>query len=290
MFHSALVCTDFSDGLDRLTGCIANLVQGGLSRIVFFHSVPLWTEGNIPRIDKEKVAAAQAHLSKALIQVPAGADVKVEIVSGNALDNIPQVIEQYQCDVILVGTPIKNLIQEKMFGSTSLGLIKSLKKPIMILRPQIVSTYTREELALRCRHLWRYLLLPYNGSDEAKYLIEQVKAFAKDAPQGAIANCFLLSVLDNSGIQRIQIEYLQKEAEEKLAKVKGELEALGLTVKTAVKIGNPLSETLDIAVKEDISAIAIASKPRNQLLELTVHSYASDLLHRSWFPTLFFPM
>lgn len=290
MFHSALVCTDFSDGLDRLTGCIASLVQGGLSQIVFFHSVPLWTEGNIPRIDTEKVAAAQAHLSTALTQVPTGADVKIEVVSGNALDNIPQVLEKYQCDVILVGTPIKNLIQEKMFGSTSMGLMKSLKKPIMIFRPQIVSTYTLEELNLRCQHLWRYLLVPYNGSDEAVYLIEQLKKLIQSAPAGAITHCFLLSVLDDSGIQKIQIEYLQKETEAKLAALKSDLEALGLTVKTAVKVGNPLGETLDIAVKEDISTIAIASKPRNQLLELTVHSYASDLLHRSWFPTLFFPL
>jgi nucleotide-binding universal stress UspA family protein len=290
MFHSALICTDFSDGLDRLTDRIVDLVQGGLSRIVFFHSVPLWTEGNIPRIDQEKVAAAQARLSKALTQVPAGADVKVEVLSGNALDNIPQVIERYQCDVILVGTSIKSLIQEKMFGSTGLGLMKSMKKPIMILRPQVVSTYTREELALRCQHLWRYLLLPYNGGDEANYLIEQVKSLVKEAPAGAIANCFLLSVLDNVGIQRIQLDYIQKETETKLTAVKTDLEALGLTVKTAVKVGNPLTETLKIAAQEDISAIAVASKPRNQFLELTVHSYASDLLHRSWFPTLFFPV
>lgn len=290
MFHSALICTDFADGLDRLTGCIANLVQGGLSRIVFFHCVPLWTEGNIPRIDKDKVAAAQVLLSKALVHVPEGADVKVEIVSGNALDHIPQVLEQYACDVIVVGTPIKNLIQERMFGSTSIGLMKSLKKPIMILRPQLVSTYTKEELALRCRHLWRYLLLPYNGSEEANVLIERVKHFAAQAQPGAIANCFLVTVLDNAGIQRMQIDYLQQEAEAKLVTLQQELEAVGIAVKTAVKIGNPLTETLNIAAKEDISAIAIASKPRNQLLELTVHSFASDLLHRSWFPTLFFPM
>lgn len=290
MFHSALICTDLSDGLDRLTGCIANLVQGGLSRIVFFHSVPLWTEGNIPRIDKEKVAAAQAILSKALIHIPMGTDVKVEVVSGNALEHIPQVLAQYDCDVVLVGTPIKNLIQERMFGSTSIGLMKSLKKPVMILRPQLISTYTREELALRCNHLWRYLLVPYNGSDEANYLIERIKALAATAGDGAIAQCFLVTVLDNAGIQRIQLDYLQQEATAKLATTQQELEALGLMVKTAVKIGNPLTETLEIAMREDISAIAIASKPRNQLLELTIHSFASDLLHRSWFPTLFFPM
>lgn len=290
MFHSALICTDFSDGLDRLTERITDLVQGGLSRIVFFHSVPLWTEGNIPRVDKEKVAAAQTQLSKALIQVPPGVDVKVEVVSGNALDNIPQVIERYQCDVILMGTPIKSLLQEKMFGSTSMGLMKSKKKPVMILRPQVVSTYTREELALRCQHLWRYLLLPYNGSDEAKYLVKQIKNLVQEAPEGAIACCLLLSVLDDGGVQRMQIDYLQREAETNLAAVKAELESIGLQVQTAVKIGNPLTETLKVAAQEDISAIAIASKPRNQLLELTVHSYASDLLHRSWFPTLFFPI
>lgn len=290
MFHSALICTDLSDGLDRLIDCTANLVQGGLSRIVFFHSVPLWTEGNIPRVDQEKVAAAQAVLSKALVRAPENADIKIEVVSGNALDNIPKVLATYDCEVLLMGTPIRSLIQEKMFGSTSLGLMKSMKKPVMILRPQLVATYTKEELALRCNHLWRYLLLPYNGGEEAKYLIERVKAFAKNAQAGAIANVFLLTVLDHSGIQRMQLDYLKQEAETKLAAVQQELESVGLVVKAAVRVGNPLTETIAVAVKEDISAIAIASKPRNQLLELTVHSYASDLLHRSWFPTLFFPM
>lgn len=290
MFHSALICTDLSDGLDRLTTCIADLVQGGLSRIILFNSVPLWNEGNIPRIDTEKVTIAQALLSKALIHAPAGAEVKIEVVSGNPLDNIPSVLQKYDCDVIIMGTPIKNLIQEKMFGSTSLGLMKSMKKPVMIMRPQIVSTYTQEELALRCRHLWRYLLLPYNGSDEANYLVERVKHFATTAEPGAITQCYLCWVLDNTGIQRLQIDALQREAEAKIALVRGELESVGLKVQAAVKVGNPLVTTLDVALREDISAIAIASKPRNQLLELTVHSFASDLLHRSWFPTLFFPM
>lgn len=290
MFHSALICTDFTDGLDRLTDCIKSLVGGGLSKIVFFHSVPLWAEGNIPRIDKEKITEAQSILSKALVHTPEGADVKVEVVSGKPLDNINNVIAEYDCDVIVVGTSIKNLIQEKVFGSTSMGLIKSTKKPIMILRPQIVSTYTREELALRCQHLWRYLLLPYNDSDEAKYLIQQVKKFAMDAPEGALQQCYLSWVLEDSGIQRLQIDALKKEAAQKLETVKAELEEVGLRVKTAVNIGSPLDIIMDIAVKEDISAIAVASKPRNQLLELTIHSFASDLLHRNWFPTLFFPL
>ncbi|MGB2926464.1 MAG: universal stress protein [Limnothrix sp.] len=290
MFHSALICTDFSDGLDRLTDCIKNLVKGGLSRIVLFHSVPLWEEGNIPRIDKEKIAAAQACLSRALVNIPENADVKIEVVSGKPLDNIQKVLRQYDCDVIVVGTPVKNLIQEKMFGSTSMGLIKDVKKPVMILRPQIVSTYTREELALRCQHLWRYLLLPYNDSDEAKHLVSQVKHFAENAPAGSIKQCYLCWVLDNSGIQRIQIDALQKEAEKKIAIAQQELESVGLEVKAEVKIGEPLESIIEIGVREDISAIAIASKPRNQLLELTVNSFASDLLHKNWFPTLFFPM
>ncbi|NJN73730.1 MAG: universal stress protein, partial [Limnothrix sp. RL_2_0] len=201
-----------------------------------------------------------------------------------------KIMGKYECDVIVVGTPVKNLIQEKMFGSTSLGLIKDMKKPVMILRPQIVSTYTQEELALRCKHLWRYLLLPYNDSDEAKHLVSQVKSFAQSAPEGSITKCFLCWVLENSGIQRMQIDALQKEAAAKMAIAKQELESVGLEVKAEVRIGTPLATTLELAVTEDISAIAIASKPRNQLLELTVHSFASDLLHRSWFPTLFFPM
>lgn len=289
MFKSCLICTDFSDGLHRLTYVVSDLAQFGLERIIFFHSVPLWEEGEVPRIDEEKIQATKERFQQALKNIPDDIEVKAEVLSGNPLDTIPRVLKSNPVDVILTGTPIKSLLQEKFFGSTSAGLAKLTSQPLNIIRPELISTCTIEELALRCRNLWRYLLIPYNNSETAHYLIQQIKQYAQDRPKNSLTKCMLLSVIDDSSIRRtMPIEQRFQEAQASLESVKAELEALDLEVNVAVKKGNPFQETLTTAVDFDISAIAIATDYRNNLLQWTVRSYANDIMRGSWFPVLLF--
>ncbi len=288
MFRNCLICTDFTDGIQRLVDFVPEFAKGGLQQIVFFHSAPLWEEGEVPRIDEEKVQAAKERLSVAMQNVPTGIDVKVEVLSGKPTDTIPRILKQYPIEVILTGTPIRSLLQEKFVGSTSNALARQTDQPLTIIRPQLMTTYTREELALRCQHLWRYLLIPYNDSKAAHYLIEQIKKYAANRPENSLKQCMLMWVVDDPGRRAILKETHLQEAKEKLESTKAELEQLGLEVNTEVREGNPLQEILDAALTYDISAIAIADDYRNQLLEWTAPSFASDLLCRSWFPLLLF--
>lgn len=288
MFQSCLVCTDFTDGLYRFIDCVPNLAQCGLNKIVFFHSVPLWEEGEVPRIDDEKVEQAKQRLQAALENVPSGIEVAVEVLSGKPLDTIPRVLKKHPVDVIMTGTPIKSLLQEKFFGSTSAGLAKITSQPLNIIRPELITTYTLEELALRCKHLWRYFLIPYNASETARYLIEEIKKYAQQRPQNSLQQCMLISVVDDYGRKSILAEQRVTEAENQLKEVKAELEELGLKVNTLVKTGNPLQEITTAALDYDISAIAIATDYRNNLLQWTVRSFANDLMRSSWFPVVLF--
>lgn len=197
-------------------------------------------------------------------------------------------MKQYPIEVILTGTPIRSLLQEKFVGSTSNALARQTEQPLTIIRPQLITTYTKEELALRCQHLWRYLLIPYNDSKAAKYLIEQIKKYAANRPENSLKQCMLIWVVDDPGRRAILKESHVQEAKAKLASTKADLEQLGLEVNIEVREGNPLQEILDAALVHDISAIAIGDDYRNQLLEWTAPSFASDLLCRSWFPLLLF--
>ncbi len=288
MFQSCLICTDFTDGLHRLVNSVPSLAQCGLKKIIFFHSVPLWEEGEVPRVDEEKVEAAKQKLSKALDNVPQGIEVKVEVTSGKPLDTIPRILKKNSIDVIITGTPIRSLAKERFFGSTSRGLAKITEQPLNIIRPELITTYTQEELALRCEHLWRYLLIPYNDSKSAHYLIEQLKKYAQNRPANSLQKCLLISVVDDSGRKSIMVEQRLQEAKEQLAAVKADLEQLDLEVNTLVKKGNPIQETLATALDYDISAIAIATDFGGNFLQWTVRSYASDLMRTSWFPVLLF--
>ncbi|NEQ67016.1 MAG: universal stress protein, partial [Symploca sp. SIO2D2] len=174
MFQRCLICTDFSDGLYRLVEYVPSLAASGIKQIIFLYCVPLWEEGEIPRIDEEATAAARDRLKVATENIPEGVEVFIETPSGRPIDQIPKAAKHYQADVILTGMPIRSLLQEKLFGSTTAALAREAKTPLLILRPQLLSTYTCEELDLRCRHLFQYLLIPYNGSHASQYLVEQI--------------------------------------------------------------------------------------------------------------------
>ncbi|ERN40286.1 universal stress protein UspA [Rubidibacter lacunae KORDI 51-2] len=288
MFERCLICTDFTDGLHRLVDFIPNLLAGGFTHITFFHSVPYSEEGNRPREDTKKLEEARSRLAPALNNIPDGVEIAVEVVSGRPLDTIPRIATERGIEVVIIGTPSRSLLDEKVFGSTSKGLARAISTPLLIYRPQLITTYTEEELALRCNHLLRCLLVPYNDSPTARYTIEQLKRYVSDQPTCATQSCMLCWVVDDSSHPAIPLEPRLQEAVEKLQPVKAELEALGLEVHVEVRTGNPLTAILDAALVHDISAIAIGDEDRGVFLNWTVPSVAQDVMRSSWFPVLLF--
>ncbi len=289
MFKRCLICTDFTDGLYRFTSYVPNLAASGLNHIVFLHSVPYWKEGEIPHVDEAKVEAAKQRLSSALENIPEGVEVKVEVPSGQAKDIIPRIVKQENIDVVLMGTPARSLLQEKVFGSTTLSLASAISAPLMILRPNHVSVYTQEELALRCQHLWRSLLIPYDDSQAAQYLLEQIKHYIQQDNNCPVQECFLVWVVREGGRRPSEtIESRRQEAEQRLTEVKQELEGLGLSVKQQVRVGEPFLEIVNAVLAENVSAIAVGSDDRGGLLQWTLPSLANELLRSSWYPLLFF--
>ncbi|MBD2096980.1 universal stress protein [Trichocoleus sp. FACHB-591] len=289
MFQRPLICTDFSDNIQRLANFVPSLVAGGMQQIVFLHVTALWEEGEIPREDTEKVNQARDRLAVALQQVPDGVEVKVEVQSGRAIDTILKVAKTHQADVIILGTPTRSLLNEKLFGSTTVGLAQRTKTPLLVLRPQLISAYTSEELDLRCRHLFRCLLLPYDGSDPAKYLVQQIEQHCQNQPTKALEQCVLCWVVSDSGRKELRKSNQDQEIAELLAAPQAALANLNLQVQTEVRSGNSVTQILEVASSFDISAIAVSSGSLGRLIEWSAPSFAGEILRRSWHPVLFFP-
>jgi nucleotide-binding universal stress UspA family protein len=289
MFKRCLICTDFSDGLYRFAEFVSSLAAGGIKQLTFLHSVPIWEEGEIPRVDKDAIASSQQRLQQLLKNVPEGIEVKIEVPSGRPLDTISKVEKADKPDLIIIGTAPQSLLQEKLFGSTATALVKASLTPLLILRPQLISTYTREELDLRCQHLFRSLLIPYNASNSSKYLLQRLKEYAQKRSESSLQQCLLMWVVDEGGRREIPKDYQLQEAQEQLNTVKAELQELGLEVKTEVRLGNPYEQILAAASVNDISTIAIASDNLSKMIEFPARSFAGELMRRSWHPVLFFP-
>jgi len=288
MFKRVLISTDLDDGLVRLGKFLPSLAAGGMEHIVFLHSVPLWTKGQIPREDTEKISLARDRLNAILNQVPDGLQVEVEVLSGNPTENILKAVERHKSEVMILGASYRNLLSEKLFGSTTLDLSGRTNIPMMTIPTALLSPLTSEELDLRCRHLFRYILLPYADTQASGVLIKEFKRYAQNRPPNSLERCMLAWVIDAGVLRQVPKDYKLKEAHEKLAPIQAELEAIGLQVDVEVRLGEPLLDILDLAQMSDICAVALASNSLGKILDW-FPSFAAEVLRRSCEPVIFFP-
>ncbi|MEA5506014.1 universal stress protein [Halotia wernerae UHCC 0503] len=289
MFERVLICTDFSDGLYRLSNFVSSLGLAGIKQIVFLHVVPLWEKGIIPRVDSEKVEQAQTRLAEAVGESPADVEVNVEVQSGKPAETIIKVAQAHQSGLIILGSQSRSLLTEKLMGSTMADLSHQTTTPLLVVRPQLISAYTCEELKLRCQHLFRSLLIPYDHSKAANYLVQQIKHLAEQQSGQFLQYCKLCWVLENTGRQGIPKKILPQQAHETLSQIKADLEGVNLQVETEVREGNSVTEILETAIMADISAIAVSSGTIGKLQEWLISSFAAEVLRQSWYPVLFFP-
>ncbi len=289
MFQRALICTDLSDGLHRLAQFVPSLAASGFKQIVFLNILQISDDREIPRLDPEVEQAARDRLSPALQDIPDGVEVNIEVQPGKPIDTIQRVVQSTQSDLVILGMPTRSLLNEKLFGSTTLGFCQRSQVPVLTLRPQLVSTYTTEELDLRCRHLCRYLLIPYDGTDASDYTIDRIANYAQSRPANSLQYCLLCWVFEDLSRRSLPREFSEDEAQNKLDGIKQRLEALGLTVYSEIRHGNPLSEIMEAAMEYDIQAIATSSDSLGSWLGWSVPSFAQEVLRRSWHPVLYVP-
>ncbi|NWF57981.1 MAG: universal stress protein [Fischerella sp.] len=289
MFERILICTDFSDSLHRLANFVSSFALAGIKQIVFLHVVPLWEKGIIPQVDSEKIEQAQTRLIAAVGESPTDVEVKIEVQSGKPVETILKVAQTYESQLIVLGSQSRSLLTEKLVGSTMADLSRRTMIPLLVLRPQLISAYTCEELTLRCQHLLRCLLLPYNDSQAANYLVQQIKHLAQQQSGRLLQQCRLCWVLENIGRREIPRKILPQQAQQTLSQIKADLEGVNLQVETEVREGYPVSQILETAAMADISAIAVSSETIGKPQEWLVSSFAAELLRHSWYPVLFFP-
>ncbi|MEO0488620.1 MAG: universal stress protein, partial [Cyanobacteria bacterium J06659_2] len=281
MYQRALICTDFTDGIYRLTAFIAELKAGGLRHLVFFHNVPIDEDRGIPRIDEEQVEACCNRLESSLPDLPDGITVEVKVESGRVTDNILEVTKADEIDVVILGAATRNVLQEQFFGSTTKELLQKIPVPILILRPQLISAYTAEELALRCCHLFRYFLLPYDDSDSAKFIVSRILEQLEAHPSGGLEKALLLWVIDDSIREELRAGMTPETLQEPLDQTAQKLSAKQIEVKTEIQQGDPCAEILKAAEIHDISAIALSSGAKGWR-RWSVPSTTSAILRQSW--------
>lgn len=289
MFQNPLICTDLKDGLHRLVRFVPSLAAAGMRKIVFFHSASLKDDRGIPKIDESAIEAARKQLGVALENQPDGVEVEIVVTSDRIVENILKTVETHNCDFIVLGAQNKTLLNEKLFGSTTANLVERVRVPLLVMRPALISTYTTEELDLRCRHLLRYLLLAYDGSESAKSLVECVAQYARERPPESLQTCLLGWAVEHGARRAIPPAQTIEAAQNELDGIAKDLQALDLEVLSEVREQERLTALMGMAMEYDVSAVAVTATSVPRLLEWSRPNFANELLRRSWHPVLFFP-
>ena len=288
MFHKLVICTDFEDGLLRLSNGLSSLAAGGIREVVFFHYVPMWEGGDIPRIDDKKIEAARARLTDAIAGFSGDLAVTFEVRSEQLTTNLLEVIEQYGSDLVILGTQSRTLLKEKVFGSTTTTLTTKLPIPMLVIRPAMLATLTDEELNLRCQNLFHSVLVAYDGTNTSEGLVTLLlDRLSQDKPP-TIKRCTLGWVVD---IHRHGVSGTEKlaEAEATITATAQRFAALGVETVTDVRTGDAIAGINKLARESGVSAIAVTAHSLPKFLEWSRSSFPHQLLRSSLHPVLFFP-
>ncbi len=289
MIEKVLICTSLTDGIYRFVHCISELAAAGFKQITFLHCVPLHFEREIPQVDEERVAAARSQLGAALVNCPGGITVKVEVESGSPKSCICSMVQKQGAELVIVGTAHRTLLDEKLFGSTTAALAQSLDVPLLILRPQLISVYTSQELALRARYLLRCLLIPFDGGASCQSLVRYIQEAVGRCSASTLEHCILCWVNEQASGRAIVPKLQQAPDTTQLEESRQRLVSAGVQVSIELRQGNPIEEIDAVAVQEDISAIAISSEHFGKFWEWSVPSLAGELVRQSWHPVLYVP-
>lgn len=289
MIRRLLISTSLVDSLHRFAYCLPSFVDAGFQSVILLHCIPLRVDHGIPHTDDAKVQAARDRLNAVVANGPANLSIEIRVETGSPCDRIAAVAQEVQADLVIVGTAHRTLLDEKLFGSTTAKLAQNLHCPLLIVRPQLIAAYTLEELRLRARHLLQTLLIPFDGSASSQGLIHYLEAVIASQSQSLLESCFLCWVAEKVSGRGATLQSTHLPNETLLKTAQERLTAQGITVKTLLREGNPLTELETIASEENISAIAIASEHFGKLWEWSVPSLAGELLRRSWHPIFYLP-
>lgn len=294
MFKHILIATDCQDGLERFAQCLDALKEGGIQQVSFAHSLE-WKEesGGIPADRQPEVAAAEKKLRDGAGVLPAGVTLNVSVQVCKPSIAIQNAIKKYQPDLLILGMSTRNFLIEKLFGSTTMELLPKLPIPILVVRPQMIATFTLQELRLRCQHLLGYVLFPYDFSKSAGQMLNHLIQ-GIEIPSSQFDVLHLLHVLDPSSRvnQNRTLKDIKAKADKQLRQMEAamQLKVADTQIKGTLAVGSPVKEILQAASDLDMTAIAVSSRNAGRFWEWSVPSVTGDLLRQSWHPVLFFPM
>lgn len=282
MFKRILYPTDFSKYAEKLAEALDELKKVGLREVVLVHVIDIRTAGGMTRQFKTHAMEKLGKLREKLESK--GLNVKIYVPLGIPFLEITELAQREKVSMVLMGSHGKGFVKQMVLGSTSDNVLRSAPVPLLIVRLKMVEM-PRKPVKFMYQKMLRKILYPTDFSDCAWKALKYVKELGEAGAKEAI-------VMHVQDVRKRTPEIMEKLAEydrvdnETLNKIKGELEATGMRVKTLLVEGIPFVEINRVAEKENASLIVMGSHGRSMVKEMLLGSVCGKVVRRTTKPVL----
>ena len=215
-------------------------------------------------------------------------DIRVEyyVAAGPVAQSIDVLTNELGADVLIMSTHGRSGVSRFMMGSNASAFLQLLRLPLILLRPQALAAGERPALGK--------VLVTLDGSSFA----EQVLPWAQLVSQVSSAEILLLIVPEVPepsmyGAMGDAIDELREQAESNarryLDRTAATLREQGMPVRPLVEGSRPATAILDVAEREGVDLIMLATHGRGGMERLFLGSVADRVVHHSRCPVLLIP-
>jgi nucleotide-binding universal stress UspA family protein len=278
LIETVLVPVDFTIETEDLLGCIGELKNAGLKKVILLHVVDIHkSQGLAPKFERNanKRIEDYAGFVRGI-----GLETEALVIVGDIKRTILEIADREEIDAIIMGATTKGFIKGKLLGRTTEYIARSSKKMLLVEKYDALKE-GKEVYEKACRATFSRILIPLDFSKEAMKAIEQLQEF-----KGIVKEVLLLHVIDNINDMDLLDEQIE-EAKEKHRRIKEQL--AGIKSQYLVVEGVPSDEIAKFASMEDVTMIMLTSRGKGDLMDLILGSTVENVLRKTTKPVLIIP-
>jgi nucleotide-binding universal stress UspA family protein len=215
-----------------------------------------------------------------------GVRTEYYVAAGPVAQAIDVLTIELNADLLIMSTHGRSGISRFMLGSNASAVIQGLRRPVLLLRPQALAGDSLPRI--------RRVLVTLDGSSFA----ERVLPWMQQVSTATGAEVLLLAVPEVPepalyGAMADAVDELRAQAESNarryLERTAASLRDLGMHVQPLVEGSRPAMAILDVAEREQVDLIMLATHGRGGMDRLMLGSVADRVIHHSRCPILLVP-
>lgn len=216
-----------------------------------------------------------------------GIRTETYVASGPVPQALDMLTRELDADLLVISTHGRSGVSRFMLGSNASATIQLATRPVLLLRPQALAAGETPQVTR--------VLAPLDGSGFAEQVLPWVQAFAIVSN----AEMILLAVPEVPepalyGAMREAVEELRERAElnsrRYIEGVAKQLQELGVNARPMVIGSRPATAILEVAEREHVDVIMLATHGRGGMERLVLGSVADRVVHHALCPVFLVPV